>query len=481
MTFYTGGSERFRIETDGDIGIGTSTLIGGIRLTVLGGGTQLSPGTAAQEGLRIQRATGYATLTGINNDNNAYNGLQLFTGASAAVTVDTSGNVGIGVTPSAWASGNRFIDINNSASFGAFGGTDSMMLANAYWNGSNWVRKNANNAFRMVMESTSGTPSWTFQYAANSTAGSTISWSEAMRIDTSGNVGIGGTAGTNTKTQISGSFPVASGNANSNGLTNNLEVPSAITGSAHYFRCVPSIAASTATSNVLGFWAQNATLGAGASLTNQYGFVVDPLTSGTNNYGFYSDIASGSNRWNFYAAGTAQNYFAGDTGVGRAPVSTVRLTVRGPGTTSGGYSIICYNSSDAVEFYARDDGLISTGALANSPYNFTTGSAANMYVDSNGLLYRSTSSLRYKSDVANATHGLADVLKLRSVTYKAKNSGDTVFGGLIAEEVHDAGLTEFVAYDKEGRPDAIHYGNMVALLVKAVQELTARVAELEAK
>ena len=104
-----------------------------------------------------------------------------------------------------------------------------------------------------------------------------------------------------------------------------------------------------------------------------------------------------------------------------------------------------------------------------------------MFVDSTGGLLRSTSSLRYKSDVADATHGLTDVLKLRSVTYKGKSDGDTVFGGLIAEEVHDAGLTEFVAYDNEGRPDALHYGNMVALLVKAVQELSAKVAALEAK
>jgi hypothetical protein len=103
-----------------------------------------------------------------------------------------------------------------------------------------------------------------------------------------------------------------------------------------------------------------------------------------------------------------------------------------------------------------------------------------MYVDSSGLLYRSTSSLRYKSDVTDAAHGLADVLKLRSVTYKGKNDGDKVFGGLIAEEVHDAGLTEFVAYDNEGRPDALHYGNMVALLVKAVQELKAELDALKA-
>ena len=100
MTFFTGGSERVRIDTSGNVGIGGTPSVGGVRLTVLGGGTQLSPGTTAQEGVRIQRATGYATFNGINNDNNAYNGLQFFTGASAAVTIDTSGNVGIGASPS---------------------------------------------------------------------------------------------------------------------------------------------------------------------------------------------------------------------------------------------------------------------------------------------------------------------------------------------------------------------------------------------
>ena len=98
LTFYTGGSERMRLDTSGNALLGTTSGVGGQRLTVVGGGVQLSGGTTAQEGVRIQRASGYATFTGINNDNNAYNGLQFFTGASAAATIDASSNVGIGTT-----------------------------------------------------------------------------------------------------------------------------------------------------------------------------------------------------------------------------------------------------------------------------------------------------------------------------------------------------------------------------------------------
>jgi len=121
-----------------------------------------------------------------------------------------------------------------------------------------------------------------------------------------------------------------------------------------------------------------------------------------------------------------------------------------------------------------------------STYGLTTGSSANMFIASDGSFQRSTSSLRYKNTVNDATHGLTELLTLRPVTYKGNNDGDLVFGGLIAEEVHDAGLTEFVQYNDEDEPDALAYGNMVSLCIKAIQELkeelntaTARITELE--
>ncbi len=77
------------------------------------------------------------------------------------------------------------------------------------------------------------------------------------------------------------------------------------------------VAAGATIASYYGFMATQGTIGAGATVTNQIGFIApSTLTGGTNNYGFYSDIASGTGRFNFYAGNTAPNYFAGNVGVG---------------------------------------------------------------------------------------------------------------------------------------------------------------------
>jgi hypothetical protein len=166
-------------------------------------------------------------------------------------------------------------------------------------------------------------------------------------------------------------------------------------------------------------------------------------------------------------------------------LGATKFSVKGGGATSATNSIVTQNSSGTTTFVIRDDGLVSVGS---GSYNNTTGSAANTFIDPNGYIFRSTSSLKYKTNVQDATHGLTDLLKLRSVTYKSKTDGDIIFGGLIAEEVDAAGLNEFVQYAADGSPDALAYGNMVSLCIKAIQEqqalittLTARITALENK
>ena len=196
----------------------------------------------------------------------------------------------------------------------------------------------------------------------------------------------------------------------------------------------------------------------------------------TNEYVYIGSVKSGTG----YRSMILQPN-GGNVGIGVVAASGKKLDVKSDGTANTTFAAQFRDSADAVLFSVRSDGYFNTGTSSLSPYNLITASAANMFVDSSGFVYRSTSSLKYKTDVKDSIHGLADVLKLRSVTYKSKNGDDTVFGGLIAEEVHAAGLTEFVAYAPDKTPDAIHYGNMVSLLIAAIKELTARVQTLEAK
>ena len=152
--------------------------------------------------------------------------------------------------------------------------------------------------------------------------------------------------------------------------------------------------------------------------------------------------------------------------------------------------LIGTNSASAVEIETSGNVVIKRSNFSSinaiGCYNDTTSAGANLHVNSSGSFIRSTSSIRYKNTVNDATHGLTELMTLRPVTYKGNNDGNTVFGGLIAEEVHDAGLTEFVQYNVDGAPDALAYGNMVSLCIKAIQEqqtlieaLTTRITALE--
>jgi hypothetical protein len=172
----------------------------------------------------------------------------------------------------------------------------------------------------------------------------------------------------------------------------------------------------------------------------------------------------------------------GWTGIGTTGGSPHQCFILAKDSSTSYYALTIYDPGNTnLLFRLRNDGNITFGSTsAGGPYNATTASAANLFITSGGVLQRSTSSARYKKDITDATHGLSEVLKLRPVKYRGVNDGDTWFGGLLAEDLHSLGLTEFVQYDEQGRPDAISYGPMVSLMAKAIQQLTARVEALEA-
>ena len=144
------------------------------------------------------------------------------------------------------------------------------------------------------------------------------------------------------------------------------------------------------------------------------------------------------------------------------------------GTSSSNHSIYIDKGNQLkYHFKVRGDGEIGTGSDTNSPANNSTSGSGNVFINAAGTMLTVSSSKKFKNTITDATHGLSDVLRLRSVTYKSNNTkidGDRLFGGFIAEEVENLGLTEFVHYDDEDKPKSLHYANMVSLLTKAIQE-----------
>jgi hypothetical protein len=189
---------------------------------------------------------------------------------------------------------------------------------------------------------------------------------------------------------------------------------------------------------------------------------------------------AGSERMRITSGGNVLIGSTSDQGGWKAQV-TGNIFIRGSNNTSANTAIYIDNSVGTLLFSVRNDGYINIGGGASSPYNDTTATAANLVVNSAGSLLRSTSSLKYKTDVRNYDKGLAEVLQMRPVYYKGKNDGETQFAGLIAEEVHELGLTEFVQYAEDGSPDALAYSNMIALAFKAIQEQQAQINELKAQ
>jgi hypothetical protein len=128
-------------------------------------------------------------------------------------------------------------------------------------------------------------------------------------VRSDGNIGIGGAGNIARGLLFS---KVTTGGTNASAIHAETQFQSDVTGNADVFASVPSIQDNGQTViNLRHFRAFQSTIGATATVTNQYGFSVDSsLTGGTNNFGFHSNIASGTGRWNFYSNGTADSYFA---------------------------------------------------------------------------------------------------------------------------------------------------------------------------
>jgi hypothetical protein len=124
---------------------------------------------------------------------NAY-GLQILANGSVKATFDTSGNLGLGVTPSAWFASNKAFQIGSTGCLSNYtnGANIQTFLANnVYWNAAGTISYLTTNTATSYTQD-NGTHKW--YYAASGTAGNAITFTQAMTLDADGDLGIGQTS-----------------------------------------------------------------------------------------------------------------------------------------------------------------------------------------------------------------------------------------------------------------------------------------------
>jgi hypothetical protein len=149
------------------------------------------PTNASKILIATNGSTDVQLVSGINGTG-TYLPLTFYTNGAEKMRLDTAGNLGLGVTPSAWNSSSRAIQFGSYGCLESFTGGEVNLLNNLYRN-SGGSDVYIANGYGTVFNTLNGAFRW-YTSGSSGTAGATASLTQAMTLDASGNLGIGATS-----------------------------------------------------------------------------------------------------------------------------------------------------------------------------------------------------------------------------------------------------------------------------------------------
>jgi hypothetical protein len=459
LFFGTNNAEVLRINSSGNVGIGTITpseklsvhnggqdrvglgVSGAVSTLYLGSKTS----TEAYRTLEFSRSTGNLDL---------YYG-SVGSALTSALTVDSSGKIGIGTT-------------GPTQKLEVYGATSSSTLAARV--------NNAGTGETTKARLTLSTALADWHLDSNRTNSGTFSISDGtdvrMTIDASGNVGVGATP--SHKLHVLGSTSITTPTVlvkESQAMANataTVDVQNSAGTSLFFISGSGNVGIGTASPQALlhisGSLSSTALLrlGGNAATTSHTTFYQE----NTNAILVMSGSVTGGSYSGFVHRRAGTDYFSFDVKPGTSGADC-QLSV-GDVQNDNGYQIDGY----AQKIYYRPENAWSNGTSDYYPK------------DTWSVNYNNASDYRLKSNVNQISGSLSKVLNLNPVTYNFISDGK-LSAGFIAHEVQQHLPTvvdgEKDAVNEDGRPkvQGIKYNNMIPYLVDSIKELNSMIVSLQ--